>query len=59
MLAVGVHEDDGAVAGMIEAGEQGRLLAEIAREADDLDVGALGLQPRATAKVPSREPSST
>ena len=38
MLAVAVHEQHGAEAGMIEAGEQRRLLAEIARQRDDLDV---------------------
>ena len=38
MLAVAVHEQHGAEPGMIEAGEQRRLLAEIARQRDDLDV---------------------
>ena len=44
MLAVAVHEQHGAEAGMIEAGEQGRLLAEIARQRDDLDVERIGRQ---------------
>ena len=42
MLAVAVHEQDRAEAGMIEAGEQRRLLAEIARERDDLDIERIG-----------------
>ena len=47
MLAVAVHEQDGAEPRMIEAGEQGRLLAEIARQGDHLDVDAVGRQARA------------
>ena len=42
MLAVAVHEQHGAEPGMIEAGEQGGLLAEIARQRDDLDVERIG-----------------
>src|SRR5262249_16811143 len=38
MLAVAVHEQHRAEAGVIEAGEERRLLAEIARERNDLDV---------------------
>src|SRR5262249_36083571 len=42
MLPVAVHEQRGAQPGMIEAGEKRRLLAEIARERDDLDVEVFG-----------------
>ena len=42
MLSVAVHEQHGAEAGVIEAGEQRRLLAEIARQRDDLDVETVG-----------------
>ena len=45
VLAVAVHEQHGAEAGMIEAGEQRRLLAEIARQRDDLDIEAVGGEP--------------
>ena len=38
MLTVAVHEQHGAKAGVIETGKQRRLLAEIARQRDDLDV---------------------
>jgi hypothetical protein len=44
VLAVAVHEQDGAEAGMVEAGEQRRFLAEIARERDDLDIERIGGQ---------------
>ncbi len=44
MLAVGIHEQHGAEAGMIEAGEQRGLLAEIARQRDHLDVDRLRRQ---------------
>ena len=44
MLAVAVDEQHGAEPGVIEAGEQGRLLAEIARQRDDLDVERPGRQ---------------
>src|SRR5262249_50245388 len=48
VLSVTIHEQDSAEAGMIEPGEQRRLLAEIARERDDLDIEAVGpkLPPR-------------
>src|SRR5262249_4264547 len=42
MLSVAVHEQHGAQPGMIEAGEKRRLLAEIARERDHLDVEVFG-----------------
>ena len=38
MLAVAVHEQDGAETGMIEAGRERRFLAEIARQRDDLKI---------------------
>ncbi len=44
MLAVAIHEQHGAEAGMIEAGEQCGLLAEIARERDHLHVERIGGQ---------------
>ena len=44
MLAVAIHEQHGAEPGMIEAGEQGGLLAEIARQGDHLDVERHGRQ---------------
>ena len=44
MLAVAVHEQHGAEAGMVEAGEQRGLLAEIARQRDHLDVERVGRQ---------------
>src|SRR2546429_1773889 len=40
MLPIAVHEQHRAQPGMIEAGEKRRLLAEITRERDDLDVEA-------------------
>ena len=42
MLAVAVHEQHGAEPGMVEAGEQSGLLAEIARQRDHLDVERIG-----------------
>jgi hypothetical protein len=42
MLPVAIHEQDGAETGMIEPGEQRRLLAEIARQRDDLDIETVG-----------------
>src|SRR5262249_26377492 len=42
MLPVTVHEQHGPQAGMIEAGEQRRLLAEITRERDDLNIQIVG-----------------
>ena len=42
MLTVAVHEQHGAEPGMIEAGEQGGLLAEIARQCDHLDIERIG-----------------
>ena len=59
MLAVAVDEHHGAEPGMIEAGEQRRLLAEIARQRHHLDVDARAGSSRATASVSSRLPSST
>ena len=59
MLAVAVHEQDGAEAGVIEPGEQRRFLAEIARQRNHLNVERVGGKPRATASVASRLPSST
>ena len=44
MLAVAVHEQHGAEPGMVETGEQGRLLAEIARQRDHLDIERIGRQ---------------
>ena len=44
MLAVAVDEEHGAAPGMIEAGEQRRLLAEIARQRHHLDVERVGRQ---------------
>ena len=38
MLTVAVDEQDGVEPGVVEAGEQSRLLAEIARQRDDLHV---------------------
>ncbi len=38
VLAVAVHEQHGVEAGMVEAGEEGRFLAEVARQRHDLDV---------------------
>src|SRR6185312_10496180 len=38
VLAVSIHEEDGTRTGMIQAGEQGGFLAEIARKRDDLNV---------------------
>ena len=40
MLSVAVDEHHGAETGMVEAGEQRRLLAEIARQRHHLDVDA-------------------
>ena len=48
MLAVTVHEQNRAEPGVIEAGEQRRLLAEIARQGDDLHVEVVAGRPRAT-----------
>ena len=45
MLAVAVHEQHGAEARVVEPGEQRRLLAEIARQRDHLDVERLRRQP--------------
>ena len=59
MLAVAVHEQHGAEPRMIEAGEQRRFLAEIARQRDDLHVEASAGSACATASVSSRLPSST
>src|SRR5580700_5597905 len=42
MLAVAIDEQRGAEPGMVEAGEQGRFLAEIARQRDDLNVDGAG-----------------
>src|SRR5262249_59940427 len=42
MLPVTVDEQHGSQAGMIEAGEQRGLFAEIARQRDDLDVEIVG-----------------
>ncbi len=42
MLAVAVHEHHGAMARVVEAREQSRFLAEIARQRDDLDIEAVG-----------------
>ena len=44
MLAVAVDEQHRAAAGMFEAGDEGRLLAEIARQRDHLNVDARGRQ---------------
>ena len=44
MLAVAVHEQDGAEAGVIEARRQRRLLAEIARQRDHLEIDRGGRQ---------------
>ena len=60
MLAVAVHEQHGAEPGMVEAGEQGRLLAEIARQRHHLDIERIGRQRFARRSlVASRLPSST
>ena len=50
MLAV--HEQNGAEAGMVESGQQRRLLAEIARERDRLEVEAVGAEPLRCGKRP-------
>ncbi len=42
MLPVAVHEQHRAAAGMVETGKQRRLLAEVARERDDLHVEPVG-----------------
>ena len=39
VLQVGVQADDDVAAGVVEAGDQGRRLAEIFPQADDLDSG--------------------
>ncbi len=44
MLAVAIHEQHGAEPGMIEPGEQGGFLAEIARQRDDLHIERQGRQ---------------
>ena len=44
VLAIAVHEQHGAAAGVIEAGKQRRLLAEIARQRDELHVEVRGRQ---------------
>ena len=44
MLAVAVHEQHRAEAGVVEAGQQRRLLAEIARQRDHLHVERFGRQ---------------
>ena len=59
MLAVAVHEQHGAEPGMVEAGEQGGLLAEIARQRDHLDVERIGGSELAMSLVASLLPSST
>jgi hypothetical protein len=42
VLAVAVHEENPAQARVVETGKQRRLLAEIARQRDDLDIEAIG-----------------
>jgi hypothetical protein len=42
MLAVTIHEQDAAHARMIEAGDEGGFLAEIARKGDHLNIERLG-----------------
>ena len=42
VLAVSVSEQHAAEAGVVEAREQGRFLAEIARQGDDLHIEAVG-----------------
>jgi hypothetical protein len=42
MLPIAVHEQDGAQAGVVEAGEQRRLLAEIAGQRKHLNVEVVG-----------------
>src|SRR5262249_33692393 len=44
MLSVAVDKQHGAEPGVIEAGEQRRLLAEIARERDNLNIDGRGRQ---------------
>ncbi len=44
MLAVAIHEQHGAEPRMIETRQQGRFLAEVARQRHDLDVQGLGRQ---------------
>jgi hypothetical protein len=44
MLAVAVHEQHGAESGMVEPGQQRRLLSEIARQRHDLNVKRVGGQ---------------
>ena len=44
MLAVAIHEQHGAEPRMIETRQQGRFLAEVARQRHDLDVQCLGRQ---------------
>jgi hypothetical protein len=45
MLAVGIHDDDGRAARHGEAGGDGRLLAEIAGEADIAHMRIVGRHP--------------
>jgi hypothetical protein len=42
MLTVAIHEQDTAPTRVIETGEQRRLLAEIARQRDDLNIKTIG-----------------
>ena len=59
VLAIAVHEQDGAEAGVVEAGEKRGFLAEIARQRDDLNIERQRRQALATSLVPSWLPSST
>jgi hypothetical protein len=53
MLSIAVHEQYGAQAGVIEAGEQRRLLAEIARQGTTIERPASAIpRDRAGAPVP-------
>ena len=53
MLAVAVHEQHRAAPRMVEAGEQRRLLAEIARQRHHLDIEPVAGRARAIASVSS------
>ena len=60
VLQVDVHRDQDVAPGMVDAGGQGGLLAEVARQVDHPDAGGRArLQSSRAASVSSREPSFT
>ena len=60
MLSIAVDEQHGTEPGVIEAGEQRRLLAEIARQRQQLNIERRGQQLVSDRKpISSRLPSST